>query len=90
MKKNVVMASASGYDWTMLEPFVTSFVRNCPSAELVLFVNDLSDFTRDRLTSCGGGLSLSRLKSSNSLEMTAGTIFWITWKLTATITSKFL
>ena len=54
MKKNLVMGSASGYDWTMLEPFVTSFVRNCPSAELVLFVNDLSDFTRDRLISCGG------------------------------------
>lgn len=54
MKKNLVMGSASGYDWTTLEPFVTSFVRNCPSAELVLFVNDISNFTRDRLTSCGG------------------------------------
>lgn len=62
MKKNVVMASASGYDWTMLEPFVTSFVRNCPSAELVLFANDISDFTRDRLISCGGGVKLEPFK----------------------------
>ena len=55
MKKNLVMGSASGYDWNTLEPFVTSFVRNCPNADLVLFVNDISDFTRDRLINCGGG-----------------------------------
>lgn len=53
--KNLVMGSASGYDWNTLEPFITSFVRNCPSAELVLFVNNISDFTRDRLLSSGRG-----------------------------------
>lgn len=55
MKKNLIMGVASSYDWNTLEPFVTSFVRNCPGAELVLFVNNISDFTRDRLISCVGG-----------------------------------
>lgn len=47
--KNLVMGVAKGYGWDMLEPFVTSFEKNCPSAELVLFVDDISEFTRDRL-----------------------------------------
>lgn len=55
MKKNLVMGVAKGYDWNALEPFVISFKRHCPNAELVLFVDDISDFTRDRLISCGGG-----------------------------------
>ena len=64
--KNLVMGSASGYDWNTLEPFVASFVRNCPSAELVLFVNDISDFTRNRLISCvGGGVILAPFKVLN-------------------------
>lgn len=49
MKKNLVLGVAKGYGWDILEPFVTSFVKNCPSAELVFFVDDISDFTRDRL-----------------------------------------
>lgn len=56
MKKNLVMGVAKGYDWNALEPFVISFKRNCPGADLVLFVDDISDFTRDRLISCGGGV----------------------------------
>lgn len=55
--KNLIMGSASGYDWLTLEPFVTSRRKNCPDAELVLFVNDISDFTRDRLRRGGFGLS---------------------------------
>ena len=47
--KNLIMGSASGYDWYALEPFVTSCKRNCPNAQLVLFVDDISDFTRDLL-----------------------------------------
>lgn len=47
------MGVAKGYGWDILEPFVTSFARNCPSAELVLFVDDISDFTRDRLIQAG-------------------------------------
>ena len=49
MKKNLVMGAAGGYDWDTLEPFVVSFKKNCPSAELLLFVDDISDFTRDQL-----------------------------------------
>ena len=53
MKKNLVMGTASGFDWDTLEPFVTSFVMNVKSAELVLFLKDISDFTLDRLKRCG-------------------------------------
>lgn len=53
--KNLVMGVATGYDWNALEPFVTSFKRNCSSADLVLFVDNISDFTRNRLISSGGG-----------------------------------
>ena len=47
--KNLVMGAAIGYSWDILEPFVLSCMVNCPSAELVLIVDDISDFTRDRL-----------------------------------------
>lgn len=53
MKKNLVMGVAKGYSWDMLEPFVASFEKNCRSAELVLFVDDISDFTRDRMFQAG-------------------------------------
>lgn len=56
MKKNLVMCIATHYDWNALEPFVTSFNRNCPSADLVLFVDDISEFTRNMLIR--GGVSL--------------------------------
>lgn len=49
---NLIMGVAKGYGWDILEPFVTSFERNCPSAELVLFVDDISAFTRARLQRC--------------------------------------
>ncbi len=51
--KNLVMGVAKGYGWDMLEPFVISFQKNCRSAELVLFVDDISEFTRDRLIQAG-------------------------------------
>ncbi|MBR4643491.1 MAG: hypothetical protein IKO74_12370 [Selenomonadaceae bacterium] len=54
MKKNLVMGVATHYDWYALEPFVLSCKRNCPSADLVLFVDDISDFTRDKLIRGGG------------------------------------
>lgn len=52
--KNLVVGSASGFDWNALEPFVTSFARYVKTAELVLFVKDISDFTLDRIKRCGG------------------------------------
>ncbi len=53
--KNLVMSVAKGYGWYDLEPFIISFNRNCPNADLVLFVDDLSEFTLQCLKSIGGG-----------------------------------
>ncbi|MBQ9486539.1 MAG: tetratricopeptide repeat protein [Selenomonadaceae bacterium] len=54
--KNLVMGVATGYDWYKLEPFVTSFNRYAKNTDLVLFVDNISDFTRARLTR--GGVEL--------------------------------
>lgn len=51
--KNLVMGVATNYGWDVLEPFVTSCKRNCSDAELVLFVDNISDFTRAQLISHG-------------------------------------
>ncbi len=53
MSKNLIMGVAKGYGWDTLEPFVTSWADNCPRADLVLFVDDISDFTRNRLIRSG-------------------------------------
>ena len=53
--KNLVMGAAKGYSWYILEPFVRSFLQNVPSADLVLFVGNNSDFTLNILNSIGGG-----------------------------------
>lgn len=55
--KNLIMGVAKGYDWYALEPFVTSCKKNCPDAELVLFVDNISDFTRDKLIRGGQHLN---------------------------------
>ena len=64
--KNLVMSVAKGYGWYDLEPFIVSFQRNCPNADLVLFVDDLSDFTLQCLNSKGGGRTHSVLKRETS------------------------
>ena len=51
--KNLIMGVAKGYGFDVVEPFVTSCKKFCPDAELVLFVDDISDFTRDRLIKGG-------------------------------------
>lgn len=51
--KNLVMGVVKGYGWYELEPFVRSFQRHCENADLVLFVDNVSDFTRDKLKSEG-------------------------------------
>ncbi len=53
MKKNLVLGVAKGYGWDILEPFVLSCKKNCPSAEIVFFVDDISDFTREYLIGAG-------------------------------------
>ena len=53
--KNLILGAAKGYAWKDLEPFVTSCKKYCPNTDLVLFVNDISDFTSDKLIRGGGG-----------------------------------
>ena len=50
------MGVATGYDWYKLEPFVNSFKRYVKNADLILFVDNISDFTRDALTQNNVGL----------------------------------
>lgn len=50
--RNLILGVAKGYGWDILEPFVTSAEKNCPSAEIVLFVDDISEFTRAHLQRC--------------------------------------
>ena len=52
--KNLILGAATGYDWYVLEPFVNSWRKNCPDTELVLFVGNISEFTRDKLKRGGG------------------------------------
>ncbi|MBQ6976119.1 MAG: hypothetical protein IJS81_09665 [Selenomonadaceae bacterium] len=52
--KNLVMGVATGYDWYKLETFVNSFKRYIKNADLILFVDNISDFTRDTLKREGG------------------------------------
>lgn len=51
--KNLILGAATGYGWEILEPFVTSRKKNCPKADLVLFVDDISEFTRKKLIRAG-------------------------------------
>ena len=52
--KNLVMGVATNYDWYAIEPFVTSLNRYCKNADLVLFVDNISEFTRATLQKGGG------------------------------------
>ena len=47
--KNLVMGVATGYGWHNLEPFINSFNRHAQNTDLILFVDNISDFTRDAL-----------------------------------------
>lgn len=47
--KNLVMSVATGYGWHDLEPFIISCKKHCPDADLVLFVDNLSEFTLQHL-----------------------------------------
>ncbi len=51
--KNLVIG-ASKLDWFTIEPFIVSFKQNFTDADLVLFVDDVSDFTMRRLKIGGG------------------------------------
>lgn len=55
MKKNLILGAAQNYSWYILEPFVRSFLKNVPNADLVLFVDKNSDFTLNCFKTIGGG-----------------------------------
>ncbi len=57
MKKNVIMGVSKGYGWHELEPFINSWKKNASDAELVLFVDDTSDWTKFVVETQGGGSS---------------------------------
>ncbi len=76
---NLIMGAAKGYGWDVLEPFVTSCKRNCPDAELVLFVDDISPFTCDKLL--GAGVTLIDVPD----ELRGVLIIHSRWKLYADI-----
>lgn len=61
MKKNLVMAAAKGYSFYDLEPFLLSFKKNCNSADLVLFVDELSDFTTAKIKNCVENVQLVQI-----------------------------
>lgn len=48
------MSVATGYGWNDLEPFVISCKNNCPGADLILFVDNISKFTENKLETGGG------------------------------------
>ena len=54
MKKNLILGAAQNYSWYILEPFIRSFLKNVPNADLVLFVEGISDFTRNCIKNFGG------------------------------------
>ena len=53
--KNLVLGTGNGYSWWTFEPFVRSLVKYVPNTDLVLFVENISEFTRSQLKSVGGG-----------------------------------
>ena len=55
------MAAAKGYSFYDLEPFLQSFKKNCSSADLVLFVDELSDFTTAKIKSCVENIQLVQI-----------------------------
>ena len=51
MKKNLIMGVSKGYGRREIEPFVTSWRENASDSELVLFVGDMSDWTKSCILS---------------------------------------
>ena len=57
--KNLVMGVAKGYNWNDIEPFVNSFKQNCLNADLVLFMDNPSKFTENKLNR--GGVRIEQI-----------------------------
>lgn len=54
MQKNLILGTGKDYNWYVFDPFVRSFIKNVPSADLVLFVDNISPFTRNQFAKIGG------------------------------------
>lgn len=77
MKKKLVTGTAGGYSWNLLEPFVRSFLKFVPNADLVLFVDEISDFTRHRLETAGERIKLESFPA----DLKGGFIINDRWKM---------
>ena len=51
--KNLVMGVAANCTWYAVEPFIRSCKQHCDNADIILFVDDNSDFTRKTLVGEG-------------------------------------
>lgn len=60
-KKNLVMGSGRGYSFYVLETFMRSFVKNVKDSDMVLFVDDLSDFTCNEIKKIGKEIQTGKL-----------------------------
>ena len=76
--KNLVMGVAANYDWYTIEPFIRSCKKYCDNTDIVLFIDNNSEFTRNALT--GEGVILAQvpdtLKNFNVINSR-----WIMYKL---------
>lgn len=54
MKNLVIGVAQNCGDWNSLEPFVNSFKQNGLDADLVLFMDNPSKFTENKLNGGGG------------------------------------
>ncbi|MBQ9486540.1 MAG: tetratricopeptide repeat protein [Selenomonadaceae bacterium] len=76
--KNLVMGVATGYDWYAIEPFIRSCKRHCENSDIVLFIDNTSDFTRNTLA--GEGIILAQVPDAlkNMLIINSR---WIMYKI---------
>lgn len=82
MKKNLVIGSGKGYDWYTWEPFVRSFLKNVKNSDLILFVDELSDFTVNQLEKVGKEIKGGNLKLESFPEdLKEGFIVNNRWKM---------
>ncbi len=76
--KNLVMGVATNYDWYTIEPFIRSFKKHCENTDMVLFVDNNSEFTRNALTKEGIILAQVPDALTNMLVINSR---WIMYKL---------
>ncbi len=76
--KNLVMGTAANYDWYTVEPFIRSCKKHCENTDIVLFIDNISNFTRNALI--GEGVLLvqipAELKNFNIVNSR-----WIMYKI---------